>query len=250
MNCLSGRRSVPAVAAARRPRVPGLPGLISVALALTAIATASEPKPAAPAWIEAGESIVVLESPQFIFDWDHQRRKADLDVRNCVSSALGKRYRGLRVIPQAEFVKVAFPDLPPAAAPISAESLKMLVGHETLKQRIAPLAVRYFIYASTSTETRMLSDSAGCIGGPGAAVCGAAASWDKESDYALSILDAKLGRELGTKGSVAGHGWYFAVLPLVVGWTTATETQACHKLGDDVLSTLESRETPLRRESP
>ena len=226
----------------------GLPGL--TLLVLTFAATASEPKGVPPTWIGAGESVVVLESPQFIFDWEHRRRKADLDVRNCVNSALSRRYRGLRVIPQAEFVKVAFPDLPPAGAPISAESLKMLVGHETLKQRIAPLAVRYFIYASSSTETRMLSDGAGCIGGPGGALCGAEASWDKESDYALSILDAKLGREIGTKGGVAGHGWYFAVLPLVVGWTTATETQACHKLGDDVLSALELHGALARRESP
>lgn len=250
MNRLSRRRSVRAVAATRWSCVACPPLLIWVALALSAMAMASEPKPAPPVWIEAGESIVVLESPQFIFDWDHQRRKADLDVRSCIGAALSNRYRGLRVIGQAEFVKVAFPDLPAAAAPISAESLKMLVGHETLKQRIAPLAVRYFIYASTSTETRMLSEGGGCAGGPGGAVCGGAARWDKESDYSLSILDAKLGGVFGTTGSVAGHGWYVAVLPLVVGWTTATETQVCHTLGADVLSALESRETQLRREPP
>ena len=188
--------------------------------------------------IEPGESIVVLQSPQFLVDWDHQRRAAKLDVRECVSSALRRKYPDLRVIPQSEFVKLAFPDLPPEAAPISPDSLKLLIGHEVLRRRITPLDVRFFVYASTSTETRMLSDSFGCFTGFG--TCVISASWEKESNYALSIIDAKKGGEVSSKGSLAGRGWYFTIMPLIIGSTGATETQACDKLGQDVLARLTS----------
>lgn len=215
---------------------------------------AGEPAQASPTWIEPGESIVVLESPQFVFNWEHQSQAARIDVKKCVSDALQKNHPQVRVVLQPEFVKLAFPDLPPEAAPISPESLKLLTRHDVLRQRIAPLDVRYLIYVGTVTEIRTLYDLFGCAAGMGAAICVTAAGWNQQSDYSSSIVDIKTLGELRATGSVEGRGWHLFItpfpLPLSPGRTSATENPACQKVGQGVLTALESQGVPPTIEQP
>ena len=194
-------------------------------------------------WIAPSESIVALESPQFIFSWQNTQRKFAGDVSACAVRGIIEKHPSVRVIPQSEFAKAAFPDLPAENAPMSPESMKLLMESDVLRERIAPLNVRYLLYASAVTEIKNDKAFGAAVGGAGGGAALAGQSWDKQSDYSLAIFDLKTRRTAASQGSASGHGWFFVALvlvPLAAGWSPATESQACQGLGERVLATLES----------
>jgi len=204
---------------------------------------APEPVTQPMSWIAPAESIVAIESPLFIFSWQNKQRKFAGDVNACAVRAIVEKHPGVRVIPQGEFARTAFPDLPAESAPVSPESMKLLAESNVLRERIAPLNIRYLLYASAVTEIRNDKAFGAAIGGAGGGAAIAGESWDKQSDYSLAIFDLKTQRSAGSQGSAAGHGWYFVavvLVPLAAGWSPATESQACQELGDRVLATLEA----------
>lgn len=237
------------------PRPIGNRGAMSVAaivLLVGACAAAprqpdavSAPEHVAPAlsWIAPSESIVALESPQFVFSWQNQKRKFTGDVNSCAVKTIIEKHPGIRIVSQGEFARTAFPDLPSENAPISPDSMKLLAESEMLRERIAPLNVRYLLYTSAVTEIRNDKGFFGAIGGGPGAIAIGGESWEKQSDYSLAIFDVKTGRDATSRGSASGHGWLFVALvivPLAAGYSPATENQACGDLGNRVLATLES----------
>ncbi|HKF72243.1 MAG TPA: hypothetical protein VKB68_10865 [Stellaceae bacterium] len=233
-----------------------------VALLVAACATAprqpaanAEPERATPtlSWIAPSESVVALESPQFVFSWQNKQRKFGADVSACAVKSIVERHPGVRIISEGEFARTAFPDLPSESAPTSPESMKLLAESEVLRERIAPLNIRYLLYASAVTEVRNNKVFGGAIGGAGGGAAVAGESWDQQSDYSLAIFDMKTGRNAASQGSASGHGWFFVALvlvPLAAGWSPATESQGCQDLGNRVLATLESMTPDLRSEPP
>jgi len=225
---------------------------VGTALALCAMRSAASTHDAIPAWIDSDESIVVLESPHFYFDWDNARVPLRIDLFRCATNELRHRYPRLRLIDQAQFVKAAFPDLDPQAAPVSPQSLQLLLGNATLQQRIASLNLRYVVYGGTENDIETVEEGFGCVGGYGAALCGGGAEWKKQSKYDLLIFDLKHRQESRGADSAAGTSWFITILPLFVGWKSPTEARACAALGRDVLRLLEARRngmdaSPLRR---
>jgi len=198
----------------------------------------------APAWISADESIVVLQSPRFYFDWENHKVPLDIDLFQCATRELHAKYPRVHLVPQEKFVKIAFPDLNPKAAPVSPESMKLLLGNPTLQSRIAPIKVRYLVYAGTENDIEdVLPFFMGCVGSYGGALCGGGAEWHKRSAYDLVVVDLKNHHESNAANTVEGTSWFASILPLVVGWKSPTEARACHALGRDLLHLFE---TPAR----
>ncbi len=196
-----------------------------------------------PPWILPGESIVVLESPQFHFDWEHRRLPLHIDLFRCATAALHAKYPQVRLVPQAEFVKRVFPDLEPGIAPTSPESLKLLADNDTWKERSAPLNVRYFVYGATENDIETLFEMFGCVGAATGGLCGGGAEWKKQSTYQALVVDNKKRRDAAVAGTASGTSWNAIVLPLFVGWKSPTEGQVCRALGRDVLALLERMNT-------
>ncbi len=193
-------------------------------------------------WIAHDESIVVLESPQFHFDWDHRRVPLEIDLFHCATDPLHSKYPQIRLITQTDFVKRAFPNLDPQEAPISPESLKLLSGNETLRARIASLNVRYVVYGATENDIETVYEGFGCAGAPGppaVPLCFGGGQWNKRSTYNLLIMDLKQLRQFRRSGAAAGTSWFAMLVPLFAGWRSATEAQTCVRLGADVLAQLE-----------
>jgi hypothetical protein len=233
---------------------------VAVALLVAACRTAAQDLAAKSApeqtaerlgWIAPSESIVALESPQFIFSWQSKQRKMEADVNACAVKFIIEKHPGILVVSQSEFARTAFPDLPSENAPISPESMKLLAENEVLRERIAPLNIRYLLYTSAVTEIRNDKAFWAAIGGAGGGAAVAGESWDQQSDYSVAIFDVKTGRNAASQGNASGHGWYFVALvivPLAAGWSPATESQACQDLGNRVLTTLESMTPKLTSE--
>jgi hypothetical protein len=206
--------------------------------------SAPEHAPQTLSWIAPSESIVAIESPRFVFSWQNEQRKFGGDVNACAVRAIIEKHPGIRVVSQGEFARTAFPDLPSENAPIGPESMKLLSENEVLRERIAPLNIRYLLYTSALTEIRNDKPGFGAWSGGMAGVIAAGDSWDQQSDYSLAIFDLKTGRNAGSQGSASGHGWYFvaliSILPIAAGSSPGTETQVCKDLGNHVLAAMES----------
>jgi hypothetical protein len=203
-------------------------------------------------WIAPSESIVALESPQFVFSWQNKQRKFANDANACAVRAIIEKHPGVRIISQGEFARTAFPDLPSENAPISPDSMKLLAESQVLRARIAPLNIRYLLYTGAVTEIRNDKTGFGAWGGGGVGAAAMSESWDQQSDYSLAIFDMRTGRNAASQGSASGRGWYFIALlfivPLAAGSAPGTETQACQDLGNHVLATLESMTPSLTTE--
>ena len=192
-----------------------------------------------PSWIAPDESIVILESPQFHFDWDHRRLPLHIDLYRCATKSLHAKYPRVRLITQDTFVKQAFPNLEPSAAPISPDSLKLLADNPTFRERIAALNLRYLVYGGTEQDIETAWDMFGCAGGAYGAACWGGAAWKKRSSYNALVIDFKRRREFASGGAASGTTWFATVLPLFVGWKSPTEAHACTSLGQDVLALLD-----------
>ena len=199
-----------------------------------------------PSWIAPDESIVVLESPQFHFDWEHRRMPLKIDLFHCATQGVHTRYPSVRLVSEAEFIRQAFPDLEPGLAPVSPDSIKLLRDSETLRQRIVPLNVRYLVYGGTENDVETVHEDFGCIGAAApAAVCIGRGEWRKRSSYNAIVIDLKQDRQSRNAGVAKGKSWLATLLPLfVVGWRSPTESHACDALGRDVLALLEGTVPP------
>jgi hypothetical protein len=227
----------------------GRPAL-AIAVGCCALTAAARGPTASPTWIEAGESVLVLQSPRFYFDWMNAKLPLNIDLFRCATQRLHQTYPQVRLIAQSEFVKVAFPDLDPKAAPVSPDSLKLLLDNATLRARIASLNIRYVIYAGTENDIETVWKGFGCAGGYGGAICGGGGEWKKHSEYDVVITDIKRQREAAAAGAREGTSWTAAVLPLFVGWKSPTEARVCAALGEDVLRLLDAKDKGEDARSP
>ena len=203
-----------------------------------------------PTWIGVDESIVILESPRFYFDWEHRKLPLNIDLFRCATRQLHEKYPRVRLIAQRDFVKQAFPDLDPKAAPVSPESLQLLLDNATLQGRIAPLHIRYLVYGGTANDIETVWQGFGCASaGEMGGVCAGGGEWKKRSSYDVVVIDLRRHQESRAANAARGTSWYVTVLPLlVVGWKSPTEARVCDGLGSDVLQLLDTGATaPVAR---
>jgi len=182
-------------------------------------------------WLEDGETIALLSSPQFLFHWEHDLRATRIDPIACARQGLVDEGVGDRVLSEEMFKQTAFPDLPPEAAPTDAESIRLLLSHPTLLRRIAPLNLRYIVYATSETEVREAFESwTGVAGAYGGAVVGWK-NWKQSSEFSFLVIDAKAVKDVASAETQEdGTGWWttgVVVVPFVFGYESPTEQVAC-----------------------
>ncbi len=186
---------------------------------------------AAIPWLEDGETIALLSSPRFLFDWENEERATRIDALDCVRQALVEEGVGDRLLSEETFKHKAFPDLPPEAAPTDPESIRLLLTHPTLLRRIEPLNLRYLVYATSETEIRDAFEVwSTVISAHGGAFVGWK-SWEQRSDFSFLVIDAKAIKDVASaKAHQDGTGWWSAgivVVPFAIGYESPTEQTAC-----------------------
>lgn len=186
---------------------------------------------AAIPWLEDGETIAILSSPRFLFDWENERRATRIDALDCVRQALVEEGVGDRLLSEEAFKHKAFPDLPPEAAPTDPESIRLLLTHPTLLRRIEPLNLRYLVYATSETEIRDAFEAwSGVFSAQGGAFVGWK-NWKQSSEFSFLVIDAKAIKDVASaEARQDGTGWWSAgiiIVPFAIGYESATEQTAC-----------------------
>lgn len=197
---------------------------------------------AAIPWLEDGETIALLSSPRFLFDWANDKRATRIDALDCARQALVEEGVGDRLLSAETFKRTAFPDLSSEAAPTDPESIRLLLTHPTLLRRIAPLNLRYLVYATSETE---IGDAfevwSGVVGGQGGAFAGWK-SWEQSSEFSFLIIDAKAIKDVASaQVRQDGTGWWSAgivVVPFVIGYESPTEQTACDDMALELREAL------------
>jgi hypothetical protein len=214
-------------------------------------ATSQSPGPgsadAKASWLRDGETIAILSSPQFLFHWEHDIQATSIDPLACARQGLLEEGVGDRVVSEETFKRVAFPDLPPQAAPTDPESVRLLLTHPTLLDRIEPLNLRYIVYATSETEIRdAFVYWSGVAGAHGGAIVGRK-DWKQSSEYSFLVIDAKAIKDVASANSREdGTGWWIAgmvVLPFALGYESPTEQAACERMALELRDALRSNTT-------
>ena len=182
-------------------------------------------------WLAKGETIVLLRSPRFLFHWDHDVRATRVDPIACARQGLIDAGVADSVLSEETFKQTAFSDLPSNAAPTDPESIRLLLTHPALLARIAPLNLRYIVYAMSKTEVRDTFESwSGFVDAYSATVVGWK-SWNQSSEFSFLVIDAKAVKDVASDDSREdGIGWWTAgmvVVPFVLGYESPTEQAAC-----------------------
>jgi len=205
------------------------------------------PADANASWLANGETIAILSSPEFLFHWEHDLRDTRIDPLGCARKGLSAEGIDDRVISEETFKRTAFPDLPPQAAPTDPQSIRLLLTHPTLLDRIEPLNLRYIVYATSETEVRDAVEFwSGFADAYGGAFVGQK-NWNQSSEYSFLVIDAKAIKDVASAQSREdGTGWWIAgmaVLPFALGYESPTEQEACDQMALELRDALRANTT-------
>ncbi|MEJ2415660.1 MAG: hypothetical protein P8Y45_01750 [Exilibacterium sp.] len=103
--------------------------------------------------------------------------------------------------------------------------------------------VRYIIWVDGNTETTNSAGSIGCSIGTGGAGCFGFGTWDKESDYEVSIWDYKNLQTLGKISADASGTSYMPAVVIPIPLIARVQANACKGIGVQLRSFLKPETT-------
>lgn len=161
------------------------------------------------------------------------------DIVWYVSDALRSDFPTLRLVSEEEFIRTAFPGLPPDAAPLSNESLRTSPQLGELREQVSALAVRYLIVVDGGTVQRDRSGGGYCGAWYRGGGCFGFWIWRRESVLSASLYDLQQAVSVGSvRVTVRGRPWVTVIAVVPVGLPAFTESWACGKLGAGVVKLL------------
>lgn len=168
-----------------------------------------------------GDSVVILGRRH------SSEYETEPDLIDCVGDRLDDPERGVRVIPEQNFVDAMYPWFEPRTAPMHLKSLDQLMKIPEVRERLETYGVKYIVWIDGSTETTSSAGSIGCSIGTGGAGCFGFGTWDKESDYEASVWDFR-DRELSGKMSADAKGTsYMPAIVVPIPLIARVQNNAC-----------------------
>lgn len=203
----------------------------------------------APTGLTPRDSIAVI-----LLSHLEDEKLAELEGRmtGCIRDALGRIHSDLRIIPTAEFRKLAFSDLNAEKIPTGELLRQALYLERTYHERITPLGLRYLIAVSAEETSRLTAFEGGTgnslMGGPLALW-----TWDKAALMEATVVDTGNHRVAGFvqaySSGKAEAGFRLITIPFPVpipyGMTSFPSSAACRGLGDGVAKFL-AGESPVQ----
>ena len=178
--------------------------------------------------LEDGESVVIMAKSY------HQGNETESDYISCLERALGSGSKGIKVIPNQQFVDALFPWFEPRTAPAETKGLTALMNRPGVSKAIDDMGVRYIVWLDGDTERVAQGGSLSCAAGPGGGGCFGFAWWQNDADYEASVWDLKGHESAGTvSADVSGTSFLPAVvvpIPLIA----RTQTRACKGLAQQL----------------
>jgi hypothetical protein len=178
--------------------------------------------------LEDGESVVIMAKSY------HQGNETESDYISCLERALGNGSKGIKVIPNQQFVDALFPWFEPRTAPAETKGLTDLMKRPGVAKAVDDMGVRYIVWLDGDTERVAQGGSLSCAAGPGGGGCFGFAWWQNDADYEASVWDLKGNESAGTvSADVSGTSFLPAVvvpIPLIA----RTQTRACKGLAQQL----------------
>lgn len=209
-------------------RLPASSVLILAALGFAGCASgAPDGPPPAPL------HLVVMESPNWDFQWEKGGALNDSGLAECLGRELARRGPRYEVIPTPTYTRTAFPSLPEALVPKTAEYVRIALTDAGVQERVRSLGVDYLVYIAGSTEVAHDWGSITCGGGYGGGGCFGAVGFDKTSAVSAIVIDVDSTGEMArVSARTAGDSW-LAVIGILPVWHNApTERAACRALAE------------------
>ena len=178
--------------------------------------------------INDGESVVILRKRY------HLGNQTEVDYLNCVERALARGSKGLRVIPNGEFIDSLFPWFEPRTAPAETKNLAQLMDRPGVPERIAEQGVRYIIWLDGDTERVAGGGSLSCAAGPGGGGCFGFAWWQNDADYNASVWDLEGLESAGTVSADVSGTSFLPALVIPIPFIARTQSKACKTLADQL----------------
>ena len=165
------------------------------------------------------------------------------ELVECVIGAIRRRLPDVRVVPATDFARATFPDLPPESAPLSPESLAVLVEDPVFMARVERSGARFLVtVGGRTTQTVMESEVSGGGGVPGFAGYWV---WRRDTSVGAAVYDFGATSTVGKVDvEVSGCPWFAVVDFFPLGAPSSTEAWACSKLGGAVVELLRGRPVP------
>ena len=187
--------------------------------------------------IREGESVVIMAKSY------HLGNETEAKYIRCIENALGRGRKGLRVIPNGEFVDSLFPWFEPRTAPAETKNLAKLMERPGVAERIAEQGVRYIIWLDGDTERVAGGGSLSCAAGPGGGGCFGFAWWQNDADYDASVWDLEGLESAGTVSADVSGTSYMPALVIPLPFIARTQSRACKSLADQLHSFIVQDET-------
>jgi hypothetical protein len=187
--------------------------------------------------ISEGESIVIMAKSY------HLGNETEAKYINCVEKELSRGSKGLRVIPNAEFVDSLFPWFEPRTAPAETKHLAKLMERPGVAEKIAEQGIRYIVWLDGDTERVAGGGSLSCAAGPGGAGCFGFAWWQNDADYEASVWDLQGLESAGTVSADVTGTSFIPALVIPLPFIARTQTKACKSLARQLHSFIIDDET-------
>jgi len=187
--------------------------------------------------IAEGESIVVMAKSY------HQGNETEADYVRCIEDVIGRGSRGLRVIPNQQFVDALFPWFEPRTAPANTKGLVQLMERPGVPEAVKEMGVRYIVWLDGDTERVAQGGSLSCAAGPGGGGCFGFAWWQNDADYVASVWDLVGNESSGTVTADFSGTSFLPAVVIPIPLIARTQSRACKGLGKQLQAFIIGNET-------
>lgn len=174
--------------------------------------------------INEGESIVVMAKSY------HQGNETEADYIRCVENTLARGSKGLRIIPNQQFVDSLFPWFEPRTAPANTKGLVQLMERPGVAEAVKKMGVRYIVWLDGETEKVASGGSLSCAAGPGGGGCFGFAWWQNDADYVASVWDLEGYESAGTVTADYTGTSFLPAIVIPIPLIARTQSRACKGL--------------------
>ncbi|MEX0976372.1 MAG: hypothetical protein WDZ50_04675 [Woeseia sp.] len=175
-----------------------------------------------------GEGIVIMAKSY------HLGNETEAKFISCVGDSIGRGSKGLRVVPNTEFVDALFPWFEPRTAPAETKGLPELMQRPGVTEMIADKGVRYVIWLDGDTDRVAGGGSMSCAAGPGGGGCFGFAWWQNDSKYEASVWDLNGLEDSGTVSADVSGTSFLPAIVIPIPLIARVQSRACDGLADQL----------------
>ncbi len=182
--------------------------------------------------LQDDEAIVIVETSY------HLGNETEDSFVDCVSKAVQKGRKGLRVYPDEAFADELFPWFEPRFMPQGPDALPQLLARPGVAEKIRASGIRYIVWLNGDTERTNSGGSLSCAVGPGGGGCFGLAWWESDSSYAASIWDIEDGKAAGEVSTAVRGTSMIPALIVPLPFIARTQAAACKGLARELQAFL------------